>query len=78
MAAVCRADKYKGYTVREWRIQRPARIWVEATVKADTLEDALEIADKEISNGDFIEVDESWEVNWDEFWAIDDKGETFG
>ena len=64
--------------MREWRIQRPARIWVEATVKADTLEDALEVADKEISNGDFIEVDESWEVNWDEFWAIDDKGETFG
>lgn len=64
--------------MREWTIQRPATIWVQATVNADTLEDALEIADKEISNGDFIEVDESWEVNWDEFWAKDDKGETFG
>jgi diketogulonate reductase-like aldo/keto reductase len=64
--------------VREWIIQRPARIWIETTVKADTLEDALEVADKEISNGEFTEVDESWEVNWDEFWAKDDKGETFG
>jgi ribosomal protein L12E/L44/L45/RPP1/RPP2 len=64
--------------MREWTIQRPARIWIETTVKADTLEDALEVADKEISSGEFIEVIQSCEVNWDEFWAKDDKGETFG
>jgi hypothetical protein len=63
--------------VREWTIQRPAGIWVETTVKADTLEEALELADKDIANGDFIEVAEAWEVNWDEFWAKDDKGETY-
>ena len=64
--------------MREWRVQRPARIWVEVKVEADNLEDALELADKEISSGNFVEVDESWEVNWDEFWAKDDKGENFG
>ena len=64
--------------MREWTIQRPAGIWVETTVYADTLEEALEAADKDISNGDFREVPEAWDVNWDEYWAKDDKGETFG
>jgi len=61
----------------EWIVQRPARIWIETTVKADTLEDALELAEKDITNGDFTEVAEVSEVIWDEYWVKDDKGEIY-
>lgn len=60
----------------EYRIQRPSTIWIETTVEADNFDDALELADKDFQNGDFIEVDDTFEVDYDRFWAKDEDGET--
>jgi hypothetical protein len=60
----------------EYRIQRPSTIWIETTVEADDFDDALELADKDFQNGDFIEVDDTFEVDYDRFWAKDEDGET--
>lgn len=60
----------------EYRIQRPSTIWIETTVEADDFDDALELADKDFQNGDFIEVDDTFEVDYYRFWAKDEDGET--
>ena len=60
----------------EYRVQRPSTVWIETTVKADNFDDALELADEDFQNGDFIEVDDTFEVDYDRFWAKDEDGET--
>jgi hypothetical protein len=59
----------------EYRIQRPSTIWIETTVGADNFDDALELADKDFQNGDFIEVDDTFEVDYDRYWIEDEDGE---
>ena len=78
MAAVRRDDKQRGYKMREWKIQRPATMWLEATVDADTLEEALEFVDDRLRRGNYIELEETLEINFEEFWAQDDKGQIYG
>ncbi len=60
----------------EYRVQRPSTIWIETTVEADNFDDALELADKDFQNGDFTEVDDTFEVDYDRFWAEDENKET--
>ena len=62
--------------MREWKIQRPSTLWIEATVKADTLDDALEEWEKKFADGQTEE--KHFEINFDEFWAEDDKGQIYG
>jgi hypothetical protein len=63
--------------MRAWTIQRPARVWIQTTVNADTLESALTLADEDIASGGGNIAEDAWEINWEEHWAIDDKGVTF-
>jgi hypothetical protein len=63
--------------VKEYRIQRPATIWLETTVHAATLEDALELADKDFSAGDYEEAQDSCEISWYKYWAEDEDGEEY-
>ena len=60
----------------KYRVQRPTTVWIEATVEAEDFDQALELADKEFKNGDFTELDDTWETNWDRFWIEDETGET--
>ena len=60
----------------EYRVQRPSSIWIEATVEADSFEQALEIADERFRDGDFTEIGDTWEANWDRYFAQDEDGET--
>jgi hypothetical protein len=60
----------------KYRVQRPTTVWIETTVEAEDFDQALEIADKEFRNGDFSEVDDTWEANWDRYWIEDESGET--
>ena len=60
----------------EYRVQRPTTVWIETTVEAEDFDQALEIADKEFRSGDFSEVDDTWETNWDRYWIEDESGET--
>jgi hypothetical protein len=75
VAAICRADKRKGYTMREWIVQRPATIWIQATVRADSLWDALEVWEKQFADG--LTEEKDFEIDFDRYWAMDDTGREF-
>lgn len=57
----------------EYKVQRPSTVWIETTVEADSLERAIELADEDFSHGDFTELDSTWEVDYDRYWAEDEK-----
>jgi hypothetical protein len=61
----------------EYRVQRPARIWIETKVEADSLEQAIELADEKLSNGDFREAEDAFEIYWDSHWIEDEQGKTY-
>lgn len=55
-----------------WRVQRPAVVWIEATVEAESLWDALDLWEKKFANGETEE--KNWEINFDKYWAEDETG----
>jgi hypothetical protein len=61
----------------EWRVQRPARIWIETKVEAETLEQALELADVEFSNGEYKEDEDSFSIDDLRYWAMDEYKNVF-
>jgi hypothetical protein len=60
----------------EYKVQRPSRVWIETTVEAEDFDEALELADKAYSNGDFEELDGTWEIDYDRYWIEDENEET--
>ncbi len=58
----------------KYRIQQNASIWIEVSVDADNLEEALKLAEQEIGEGNFKEDPASFELV-DEFWWEDENGE---
>lgn len=62
---------------KTWRIQRPAKLWIETKVEAETLDEALEKADEQLNEGDYIEVPDIWHINFDRYWAEDADGEQY-
>jgi hypothetical protein len=62
--------------MKEYRIQRPSTVWIETTVEADSFEEALEKADEQLYEGDYEEVDDTFDIDYDRFWAEDEDGET--
>jgi hypothetical protein len=60
----------------EYRVQRPSSVWIETTVEADSFEQALELADEQFSQGEYQELDDTFEVNYDRYWIEDENGET--
>jgi hypothetical protein len=60
----------------EYRVQRPTSVWIETTVEANSFEEALELADEEFGSGNFTELDDTWETNWDRYWMEDENSET--
>jgi hypothetical protein len=60
----------------KYTIQRPLTVWVETIVEDfDTLEDALEVADENFKNGDYIELDGTFSIDYDRYWSQDSTGE---
>jgi hypothetical protein len=57
-----------------YRIQQNASIWVEVSVEADNLIEALQLAEQEITNGNFKEDPASFELV-DEYWWENEQGE---
>jgi hypothetical protein len=62
--------------MKEYRVQRPSSVWIETTVEADSFEQALELADEQFSQGEYQELDDTFEVNYDRYWIEDEDGET--
>ena len=60
----------------EYRLQRPSSIWIETVVEADNFDQALELADQQFRNGDFSELDTTWEVDFDRYYITDETGNT--
>jgi hypothetical protein len=60
-----------------WTVQRPATIWLTVKVKAETLEEALELADTEFSNGEYKEDEDSFSIDDLRYWAMDEYKNVF-
>lgn len=56
----------------EYRIQQRASMWVETTVEADTLEEALQKAQEQMINGDYRELYDTFDLVG-EWWAEDEN-----
>ena len=57
--------------MEQWTVQRPTTIWIQTKVEAETLEQALELADTEFSNGEYREDEDSFTIDYDRYWAMD-------
>ncbi len=60
----------------EYRVQRPSTTWIETTVEADSFEQALELADDQFYEGDYKEVDDTFDIDYDRYWIEDENEET--
>jgi len=59
----------------DYRIQQKASVWIEVSVEADNLDEAMELAEKEINEGNFKEDPASFTLE-DEYWWEDENGES--
>jgi hypothetical protein len=57
-----------------YTIQRPATIWLETVVEADGIDEAIELADKDFNSGDYVEMIQTWDIDFDRFFTQDEKG----
>jgi hypothetical protein len=60
----------------EYRVQRPSTVWIETVIEANSFDEALELSEKPFREGDFTELDTTWEIGWDRHWITDETGET--
>ena len=60
-----------------YTIQRPSTIWIETVVEADTLEEARELADKDFDSGDYLTMEQTYEVDYDRIWIQDENGREY-
>jgi hypothetical protein len=60
-----------------YTIQRPSSIWIETVVEADTLEEARELADKDFDSGDYLTMEQTYEVDYDRIWIQDETGKEY-
>jgi hypothetical protein len=61
----------------KYTIQRPLTVWVETVVQADDLEQARELADKDFDSGDYITMEQTFEIDYDRIWIQDETGKEF-
>lgn len=62
----------------KYTVQRPAVIWLETVVEdAASLEDALLFADEQLSQGDYIEIEGTWEIDHNRYWIQTHDGLVF-
>lgn len=59
----------------KYTVQRPFTEWAEVVIdEADNIEHALELADKEFEDGNFISVEMSYSLDYDRYWVQDENG----
>lgn len=59
----------------KYTVQRPFTEWAEVVIdEADSIEHALELADKEFEDGNFISVEMSYSLDYDRYWIQDQNG----
>jgi hypothetical protein len=60
--------------MKKYTVQRPMIEWIETTVQAESLEQALENADKDFENGDYVSVEMTFDIDFDRYWVQDEHG----
>jgi hypothetical protein len=60
-----------------WIVQRPATIWIQTKVEAETIQQALELANVRFSEGEYKEDEDSFDIDYDRYWAIDEYKNVF-
>jgi hypothetical protein len=60
-----------------YTIQRPSSIWIETVVEADTLDEARELADKDFDSGDYLTMEQTYEIDYDRIWIQDESGKEY-
>ena len=58
----------------KYTIQRPVISWIETVVEAEDLDEAFELADTKFQKGDYLEIDGTWEIDYERFWSQDESG----
>lgn len=60
----------------KYTVQRPLTVWVEVVVdEADSVDDALEKSEKMFIEGDYIELHDTFSIDYDRHWVQDAIGE---
>ena len=55
-----------------YTIQRPTTSWVSTIVEAETLEEALKLADQNFYEGEYKEDEETFDIDPKRYWAVDE------
>jgi len=61
----------------KYTVQRPAVIWLETVVEASGMGEALALASTDFENGDYLEIDGTWEIDFDRYWVQTHDGLVF-
>jgi hypothetical protein len=61
----------------KYTVQRPTEIWVETVVEANSLEQAIELADKDFDSGDYQTLEGTYGVNYDHAWIQAPDGKSY-
>ncbi len=61
--------------MRDYKVQRPSTVWIETTVEAEDFEEALSLADCQFYDGQYSEIDETFEIDYDRHWIQDEDGD---
>jgi hypothetical protein len=60
----------------KYTVQRPLTVWVEVVVdEADSLDDALDKSEQMFKDGDYIELHDTFSIDYDRHWVQDETGE---
>jgi hypothetical protein len=59
----------------DYRVQRPMTVWIETFVEAENFEEALRLADCQFYDGEYRELDETFDIDYDRYWIEDEEGE---
>jgi hypothetical protein len=60
-----------------YTVQRPVVIWIETQVEAEDHNEALELADTKFQKGDYVEIEMTWEIDYERYWIQDESGKEF-
>ena len=62
--------------MKEYRVQRPSTIWIQTTVEAESFDEALELADEQFENGEYRDIEDTFDIDYERYWIEDEDGET--
>ena len=59
----------------KYTVQRPSTSWLEVVVRADNPDHALEIADEMFRDGNYLVMEQTYEIDYKKHWLQSQEGE---